>query len=216
MHCTELILIRHGEPQMKDCFLGKTDSELSHLGWEQLEQVFANFNNASVLVTSPLKRCLAFAKNIEKNLNLESNLVIKKDLREYDFGDWDGKSFNDIYASAPEKLNNFFSEPENYPPPNAESYLMFTKRVITAVNQLLDSYLGKKVIMLTHGGVIKTILAWCLGLNYQSNIPMQKLKVDYASVSAINVFRSEHGFQFQLSQMNGLHYQVNSGDKVYG
>jgi len=54
---------------------------------------------------------------------------------------------------------------------------------------------------MTHAGIIRSLVAWSLGMNRESNEPYQRFAVDYASISEINIFQDKKLFP-QLISLN--------------
>ena len=78
-------LLRHGETTAGSCFLGSTDVTLSEQGWLQVQSAIDD-QVYQYVISSPLKRCVEFAKLFATNNDLP--LTVEKDLREIHFGDW--------------------------------------------------------------------------------------------------------------------------------
>ncbi len=184
---TRLLLIRHGEPELTQALLGKTDSPLSPLGYQQLTACFEYIGSFDQLISSPLSRCKNFALDLSEQLNCD--IGIEPQLREYDFGDWDGKTFQELQQTQTEAIAAFFADPANNTPPNGETLQQFSQRVETAALTLLEAYSEKKIVVLCHAGVIRTLVAWCLGMEYLSGHQFHRFAIDYASITELQVFQ---------------------------
>ncbi|SQD80282.1 histidine phosphatase family protein [Moritella yayanosii] len=197
---TELYLMRHGEPQIRNALLGRTNPELSELGWQQMLGNSANLTDIDVMISSPLQRCALFAEYIAAQQQLPVH--IKSDFAEFDFGDWDGRSYQDLHNDFPQDMHNFFIDPGNNTPPNGESLADFSQRVETALLSVLQQHQGKRIALFVHSGVIRTLIAWCLKIDYLQGVQFQRLKIDYASISHISVFAHEGEHFPQLCYTN--------------
>ena len=72
---------------------------------------------------------------------------------------WEGKSAEEIIADNNEALIHFWKDPISNTPPDAEPLLDFEKRVISSWKQIInDAYTDQRILIVTHGGVISTIL----------------------------------------------------------
>ncbi len=205
---TELILVRHGQPVLQNAMLGHTDSPLSDFGWQQLEKTFNCIEKPELLITSPLARCVAFAQQYSAEQSV--SLVVDKIWQEYFFGDWDGQTYQSLHEQFPEQVSQFFSQPSVYPPPNGELLTDFSLRIEQALNLLLKVHQGKKIVLLTHAGVIRTLVAWCLKMNYTDATHFKRFSVDYASVTTISIYHDEKNYP-QLTSLNqtfATHYEV--------
>ncbi|HBN80844.1 MAG TPA: histidine phosphatase family protein, partial [Ruminococcaceae bacterium] len=85
-------LIRHGiaEGNLQGRYIGTTDSPLAPQGIEQLRRrkEAGGYPGAEVYYTSPLRRCVQTLRILYPG----ASPVVVEDLRECDFGDWEGKT----------------------------------------------------------------------------------------------------------------------------
>tara|TARA_R110002049_G_scaffold33854_2_gene111136 strand:+ start:1616 stop:2239 length:624 start_codon:yes stop_codon:yes gene_type:complete len=181
-------LLRHGDVAAGTKLLGKTNEPLSLLGWQQLRStVDGKAIKWNKIISSPLRRCLAFSKEIATQYCVP--LVINSQFQEVDFGLWDGQLFADLYAgSDTEQLIQFMQDPKSISPPEGESYHNFELRVISAWQALLSSLHEEEIehcLLVTHGGVIRTIMSHVLGFP-SSNL--FRVEVPYASVTRIKQY----------------------------
>jgi len=186
---TEIFLIRHGQPALQNALLGATDSPLSKLGWSQLESAVENLENMDLVISSPLSRCATFSQQYADDNNLE--LLINNHWQECFFGDWDGKTYQSLYQEFPKAIDGFFSEPNKNTPPNGESLSNFNNRIENALMSLLKKYQGKRVAVFTHAGVIRTLVAWCLKMDYSTGLQFKNFAVDYASMTQLSIFHNQ-------------------------
>ncbi len=183
-------LLRHGDVAGGTKLLGQTDEPLSDLGWQQLRSTLTEKDLPwDKIVSSPMQRCLAFAEEIAQQFQLP--LLINNAFQELDFGQWDGQLFSDLYdGDDTEQLIQFMQNPTSQTPPDGERYQDFELRVITAWRSLLISLHHDQIqhcLLVTHGGVIRTILSHVLGFP-SSNL--FRLDVPYASLSRIKQYES--------------------------
>jgi alpha-ribazole phosphatase len=184
---TQILLLRHGQPVLQNCLLGKTDCKLSQLGWQQLEISTALFKNISVVITSPLMRCKQFAMDYAIKNGIDFECV--DGWQECDFGDWDGLKYEVLHQKHAKDLSDFISQPHQFTPPNGELLQVFNERVELSLQQLLKEHSGRTILLVTHGGVIRSLVAWCLNMKRCSNEPFQRLSVEYGSVTQIDIFK---------------------------
>ncbi|MBV1910571.1 MAG: histidine phosphatase family protein [Kangiellaceae bacterium] len=192
---TKLLLLRHGEPEQTGCLLGHTDLDLSDLGYRNLRVASQNLGSISVVASSPLKRCACFAADFVSENNIEIELDVH--WKECFFGDWDGLKYQQIAADFPKEYQNFLTNPVNNTPPNGERLRDFHHRVMVGLSNLLERHGGKTILLVTHGGVIRTLIAWCLNIDFLNqraiaNTPFQRIKVDYASLSQIDIWQESY------------------------
>jgi len=196
---TSLILLRHGQPRLQGCLLGRTDSKLTELGWQQMETSCIAMPNIELVVTSPLLRCKQFASEyaVKNGIPLECDV----NWQECDFGDWDGIHYEKLHQGNGDIFEKFLMNPEKYTAPSGENLKAFNERIDTALIHLFEHHIGKTILLVSHAGVIRNLVAWSLGIERLSNSPYQRYSVDYGSTSQIDVFHEGELFS-QLKNMN--------------
>ncbi|WP_194789435.1 alpha-ribazole phosphatase family protein [Pseudomonas sp. UFMG81] len=157
-----LDLLRHGETELGGGLRGSLDDALTEKGWAQMRQAVAEGGPWDVLVSSPLQRCALFADELGARLGLP--VQREADVRELHFGDWEGRSAAQIMDSEAEALGLFWNDPYAFTPPAGEPVLAFAERVQGAVGRLAYQHAGKRVLLVTHGGVMRLLLAQARGL----------------------------------------------------
>jgi len=181
---TTIDLLRHGEAEGGRIFRGRTNSLLTAHGFEQMTHTIGlNPPAWNGIISSPLRRCSDFAETL--SLQYQTSLVLNDAFREIHFGDWEGQSVEQIYQQQPETVEQFWLNPVDNPPPGAEPMIDFQQRVAAAWVQLLAERRGEHVLLVTHGGVIRLILAELLGIPLQ-RVP--RIAVPEAALSRIQVF----------------------------
>ena len=153
-------LLRHGDTGFSG-FRGSLDDELAPPGWQQMEQAIAGME-WNVVVSSPRLRCAAFAQTLAARCELP--LHLDERLAEMHFGAWEGKTAAELMQSDAGALQNFWQDPECYPPPQGERMEKFSARVLQAWQDIQQQYAGQRVLVVTHGGVIRRILCHTHGL----------------------------------------------------
>jgi alpha-ribazole phosphatase len=92
----DIYLIRHSKTDtLKGFCYGQSDVELAESFLEeaqQLQQKLSELKANSLVFSSPLIRCVKMAKMLSENVTTDARLL------ELDFGDWEGRYFNDIDA----------------------------------------------------------------------------------------------------------------------
>ena len=112
-----------------------------------------------VVFCSPLNRC----KDLSGFLNYK-NVIFENALMEMNFGDWENKKWNDIDQ---EDLNFWMNDFVNVNTPNGENLLDLYTRLKSFLDHLrLSPY--KKVLLVTHAGIIRCIWAYLLDIPLQN------------------------------------------------
>lgn len=157
-----LDLLRHGETELGGGLRGSLDDALTDAGWQQMRAAVAGRGPWDRVVSSPLQRCARFAEELGARLALP--VVLEADLQELHFGAWEGQSAAALMSTDAEALGRFWADPYAFTPPQGEPVLAFSARVLGAVERLYQSYAGERVLLVSHGGVMRLLLARARGL----------------------------------------------------
>jgi alpha-ribazole phosphatase len=157
-----LDLLRHGETELGGGLRGSLDDALTDRGWQQMREAVAARGPWDRLVSSPLQRCARFTEKLGVQLDVPVHL--DKGLQELHFGAWEGCSAAALMDTDAEALGRFWADPYAFTPPDGEPVLEFSKRVLAAVERLRTAYAGQRVLLVSHGGVMRLLLARARGL----------------------------------------------------
>jgi probable phosphoglycerate mutase len=174
---TELVLIRHGETDMNRelRFQGHVDVSLNAIGHEQARRLAARMagEQADAVYASDLLRAQQTATPIGVQLALQP--VAESGLREQSFGRVDGMRVDDIKEQHPRAWEGWLRFEPDYCMPEGETTRQFHARVMAAVQRIVAAHPQRKLVLVTHGGVLDMIYrtARSLGLGgpRQSEIP---------------------------------------------
>lgn len=175
-------LLRHGEPEGGDKYRGSVDDPLSKAGWAQMRKAVWGKRPWDRIVTSPLKRCSEFARELGEECKVP--VEIEEDFREMSFGDWEGRTREAILADDRDRLVSFWKNPFENPPPNGEPLDQLQKRVAHAWAEIVEAYPGAHILLVAHGGVIRMLLGEALGMPMDN---LSRILVPYACVSRVRV-----------------------------
>ena len=157
-----LDLLRHGETELGGGLRGSLDDALTEKGWAQMRAAVIEQGPWDRLVSSPLQRCARFAEELGAQLGLPVQL--DKDLQELHFGAWEGQSAAALMDTDAEALGLFWADPYSFTPPQGEPVVDFSARVLAAVERLQATCAGERVLLISHGGVMRLLLAQARGL----------------------------------------------------
>ena len=157
-----LDLLRHGETERGGGLRGSLDDALTAKGWEQMRAAVVAQGPWDRLVSSPLQRCARFADELGARLDLPVSL--EQDLQELHFGAWEGQSAAALMETDAEGLGRFWADPYGFTPPEGEPVGDFSRRVLGAVSRLHQAYAGERVLLISHAGVMRLLLARARGL----------------------------------------------------
>ena len=180
----ELLLIRHGESlHAGERYIGRTDTPLTTHGHTQAEWI-ANRLCEGALDAVYVSSSLRARETIRPLLNKQQmDCVVEADLREIDFGSWEGLSFEEIQAQAPELVTEWALNRMDFCFPGGERLDAFWKRVCR-VGDVLASAPGQRLAVVTHGGVIRYLLCHFLGLAPEQH---RMFQVDLGSITTLTL-----------------------------
>ncbi|MNE76169.1 Alpha-ribazole phosphatase [compost metagenome] len=115
-------------------------------------------------------------------------LSLEKDLQELHFGEWEGRSAAELMLSDERGLGLFWADPYGFTPPGGEPVSAFAARVLAAVTRLQRTYAGERILLVSHGGVMRLLLAQARGLPRE-----QLLQVDVGHGSLFRLDVDGHG-----------------------
>jgi alpha-ribazole phosphatase/probable phosphoglycerate mutase len=161
---TRLALVRHAEPEETAhgrCY-GSLDVGLSQAGREHAARLAVELAGLEVdaVVASPRTRARETAESIAAARGLP--VTIADDLREIDFGSFEGRAYEEIERSEPELFRAWMETPTAVRFPGGESYGDLRVRAVRALDAVREAH-GSAVVV-THGGVIRAGLAGWLEL----------------------------------------------------
>jgi alpha-ribazole phosphatase len=184
---TVLWLLRHPEPEASArgrCY-GSLDVALSPDGIRQARSVAGRLAQEifTAIYTSPRQRCTQAAQILAAGRTCPVETMAA--LRELDFGEFEGRTYNEIAATYPDLYQQWMERPTETQFPGGESLLDMRTRVIAATRELRSRHTGQSIALVTHGGVIRIILADSLGVD-TANI--FRIGQRYGAINAIRYF----------------------------
>ncbi|MGA7829497.1 MAG: alpha-ribazole phosphatase [Terracidiphilus sp.] len=163
---TRIWLIRHGEPcpETRGRCYGHLDVELSADGRRQVQAVADLIKEEPLcaIYSSPRQRALESAAILARASGYA--VACEDGFREIDFGDFEGRSYDEIAQLYPETYRQWMEHPTETQFPNGESLKQMQVRVIEAARALYARHRGETFAIVSHGGVNRILLANALGL----------------------------------------------------
>jgi alpha-ribazole phosphatase len=170
----EVYIIRHTQVAVgKDTCYGQSNVPLADTFIQDAEQFSEQLStDFDAVYCSPLQRC----KELALALKFE-NILFDSSLMEMNFGDWENQKWDEINQ---DELNHWMADFVNVKTPNGENLRELFQRVQSFFNHLRKKE-HKKVLIITHAGVIRCLWAYLL------DIPLQnifKIVVGYKEIFA--------------------------------
>jgi alpha-ribazole phosphatase len=174
---TVVHLMRHGEPVLAGCLLGRTDSPATPAGIKRVRTAALNLDVAAC-VTSDLVRARACAEAIATGRDMP--VRVDSRWRELDFGEWDGQAAAMV---DPEALARFWNDPDAAPPPSGERWSALVARVGAALGAL-----GDRTLVVTHAGAMRAALAAACGFDARQ---VWAFDLPYAALLSLRLWPGE-------------------------
>ena len=181
---TSVWLIRHGEPDpdSRGCCYGRLDVGLAPTGRQQVQAVAGMLaaEPLSVIYASPRRRTRESADILAQG----RSCAIQFDgrLREIDFGDFEGHTYDEIAQSHPELYRQWMTRPTETQFPNGESFRQMRARVLCATREIFARHRGQSIAIVSHGGVNRILLADVLAVPDDRIFRMAQ---DFAAVNLV-------------------------------
>jgi broad specificity phosphatase PhoE len=159
-----LLFIRHAETDLAGRFCGHSDPPVNERGLSQIEELVETLKAESIdsLYASDLSRSLTTADAIGREFGLSPIKI--PELREINFGEWEGLSWTEIESSDRTYARRWSEEYPDLPAPGGETFDAFQSRVVSEVKRLLAVTSGRCAAVVTHAGVMRVILCSLCGI----------------------------------------------------
>ncbi|MFU0828375.1 MAG: Phosphoglycerate mutase [Lachnoclostridium sp.] len=157
----QIYLIRHGKQNSTLC---NVDVELSKEGFMQADLLGKRLENYEIeaIYSSHLIRAVQTAQVVNKYV--KKNHYIRENIAEISFGEMEGKSDEYINEHFAEFKTEQMKLKEDIPYPGGECGRDVYKRAILTINEIIQTDYNK-VAVITHGGVIRALIAGLFGIN---------------------------------------------------
>ena len=200
-----LYLLRHGETEASRTggYVGATDVELTPEG-ASMAAAFAEKYKAlswQAIFASPLKRTVATATPIAQATG--QNMQLRDGLKEMFFGEWEGKTFEEVQAQYGEDYYNWMTEPAWNAPTGGETGVQVASRAAMVMAEIEDSFSDGNVLVVSHKTTIRLILCNLLGLDigrYRDRITMPVASVSLIQFGKYGPMLVKHGDRSHLPE----------------
>lgn len=185
--------VRHG-PTHEKSFVGWRDVPADLSDTALIERVRAHLPDHALMVSSDLIRSVHTADALSADTH--TRLPHEPDLREINFGVWDGMRFDAVAARDPQLSRAFWEKPGDIVAPEGESWNQTAARVNGVVDRMNIAHRGAHIIAVAHFGVILTQVQRALGI---SAYKAMARTIDNISVTTI---RHQGGEAWDVEQIN--------------
>jgi broad specificity phosphatase PhoE len=158
-----ILLVRHAAvaDRYAELCYGRSDIELSDEGHLRTAALAEELSCLPIthLFHSPLARSAAIAERIVLGEGISRQ--VSAALAEIDFGQWELRPWEQIYAEVPDALDRMIAEPDTYAAPGGETLSAVRQRVLGWYESLPER---GRIVAVTHGGPIAVLRGTLAGL----------------------------------------------------
>ena len=184
---SRLLLVRHGNTELNSAqrYWGQTDVELSAAGLGQAERLRDRLAKEKIdaIYSSDLQRASMTAKIIASRHQLD--VITCAELREVNFGDVEGLTFDEISQLYPEVTKMWAERNPRLQYPGGESVDEFNKRVSKFLGRLGNHAAEETILIVAHSGVLRTLMCHLLGIELKHR---WQFRLDLASLSILEPY----------------------------
>ena len=196
---TKIFLVRHGEVANADerCYNGHYNVNLSPEGLRQMMSVADRLKDKPIkaVYSSDLQRTVKGAKIIAERHSIKPIAI--KELRELNYGIWEGKRLEDIRNLYPDDVLDRYNNIENHRIQGGETLLEMKERVLSSINTIIDRHKRDNVVIVSHGGVNRIVLLWSLNMAVKD---FYRIQQNYSALNIINFYDNGNSI---VELMNG-------------
>ena len=207
-HVTTVLLLRHGRStaNAQGVLAGRNDSELDETGRDQALDLGNRLADVplDVLVSSPQLRARQTAAMAATG---RAEAVVNDAFAECDYGDWSGAALSELATEPAWEIVQW--QPSAAQFPQGETMAQMAHRATHGVRELVREHPDGFVWIVTHGDIIKAIVADALGMHLDH---FQRLVVDTASVTVIT-YAPRRSFVERLNDTGPIRLARKPDDK---
>ena len=181
-----IVLLRHAHSvaNEKNLLAGRTAGiALSKTGKEQAKDLINRLGNIQFdeVAISPLQRCRETIDPWLDTTGAKSRIFVDDSISEVDYGSWSGKklavlSKNKLWRTVQDSPSRMYF-------PKGEGIAQMQSRAMKSVHEAVESKSKGAAVIVSHGDVIKSIVASALGIHLDE---FQRIVIDPASVSILD------------------------------
>ncbi|MBI2083072.1 MAG: histidine phosphatase family protein [Deltaproteobacteria bacterium] len=207
----EILFIRHGETDWNKNrrIMGGRPVPLNREGIKQAEETAKSLDSIEIkaVYTSPLKRTIQTARILAKGRSVR--VVEVPELVEIDYGDWVGKTFDEVSRYPAFKL--YHTNPAKAQAPRGERMKDVWQRGVRWVEMMRKEHRKGRIMAVSHADVIKVILTHYMNLDLNE---MLRMRIDNAAVSILWLNGKSSGV-FGINCHTNLEKVFSRTDQLY-
>lgn len=187
MCLSKIILVRHGDTTLNSAerYWGRVDVELSPAGLIQAESLRDRLATQKIdfIYSSDLQRALVTARTIASKQRVK--VITCAELREIDFGEFEGLTFAEISQRYPESVELWTNWSLQMRFPGGESVDELNTRVIKFLDKLKKHSEDQTILVVAHSAPLRLIICHLLGVELWR---WRQFRLDLASLSILETY----------------------------
>ena len=221
---TRFYFVRHGKTKwnLEGRYQGAYgDSPLLPVSYHDIARLAAYLRDQQVhfraIYSSPLLRAQTTAVFLNEQLNQALPIHLVSDLREFNLGKMEGKTFREVEARYPQEVHAFRHQPDQYHPERieAESFSQLILRMRRVIEQIAHRYPhdNDNLLIISHGAALTALMQSLLGT------PLKDLRKagGLANTSLTVLQTNDEGQHFKKvlwNETSYLHKHLDQTDSV--
>jgi broad specificity phosphatase PhoE len=186
-----IYFLRHGETTASQTggYCGTLDPDLTPAGYHMAEafaDAYKSFPWVAVF-SSPLRRAVATAKPLCEAAGIRMQL--KEGLKEIAFGQWEGKTPEDINREFHDDYIRWLTDPGWNAPTGGQKGIDIARRSALVLEEIEKTYTTGNVLVVSHKATIRIMLCSLLGIDVGRF--RDRLSMPVASISIVEI--AAHG-----------------------
>lgn len=162
-----IYFVRHGETtaSMSGGYCGTLDLDLTPEGIDMAEDLGNAYGNVDwkAIYVSPLRRAVATAKPLCEKANVK--MEIRDALREIAYGEWEGKTPEEVDRDYHEDYVRWLKDPAWNSPTGGERGIDIAWRSFTVIQEIEKTFTTGNILVVSHKATIRVILCFLLGID---------------------------------------------------
>jgi alpha-ribazole phosphatase len=155
----QLYLIRHTRPAVSQgvCY-GQADVDVAETFVDEVQAIRTKIAHVAPVASysSPLSRCARLASSLKLGMTQHDARLM-----EMDFGEWELRAWDEIPRKQLDRWGDAYT---HLAPPGGETFTELHHRVTEFLRELMARHRGQDVVVVTHAGVVRALLAEVLNL----------------------------------------------------
>ena len=198
MQVTRVWLVRHA-PVDAQYLYGQMDVDADVSDAAAFEWLSSQLPPQFKAISSDLTRCRQTMEALKPYGHEIEGYSITDQLREQNFGDWEGLTYRQIEEKYDDLYIRFWENPVENAPPGGESFAEVVDRTRQYFNSILEEIKSEDVVFVVHAGTIRSVLAHVLELEPAKS---QLFDISPLSVSRITLYKQDDTISWKLDWVN--------------